>query len=394
MNKFKLIIINVIITFVLFTLCIYGYEAYLEYTAYKNYQLNQMMTFDRNKLLRQEFEPQMTYLEEKKPSGDLIKLGRKLNFFPLGLQPSKNIILCDEGYGWVTYKTDRLGFRNSSNDWESFSHDVLLIGDSFTHGYCVHDGDDIAGTLRDNKRSVLNFGIGSYNPQHYSAIIQTFVKPLRPRNVVVVFYLGNDFRLYYPYDQNSQGKKNKGYVFDNDLNEFQLSSSAKAYFKKHHEVVEKVVKNELERFPGNKKQYAFDVRSYFRLKNIRLRLFDDGGNDSSVCVSDDCMDDAFLATKAALDSLRDYCNESLSCKPIIVLIGGDGGIGHNPEFEPLRKEFLKYINVYNSIGAGFTYLDMVDDIASLGVAAAPRRGAHLSVKGYNLVAKGILENLQ
>ena len=52
-------------------------------------------------------------------------------------------IYCKEDNYWSIYKSDRYGFNNNDKVYEK-KNKILLLGDSFTHGACVNEGNDIA----------------------------------------------------------------------------------------------------------------------------------------------------------------------------------------------------------------------------------------------------------
>ena len=59
----------------------------------------------------------------------------------------------------VNNKTDRYGFNNNDKVYDK-SNKVVLVGDSFTHGACVNEGDDIAGLLRKKGINAINMEMG------------------------------------------------------------------------------------------------------------------------------------------------------------------------------------------------------------------------------------------
>ena len=65
-----------------------------------------------------------------------------IRFLPIGSLPLTNHYFCDEGYGLITYKSDRFGLRNDEVKWVNIQkqENIFLIGDSFTHGACVSSG--------------------------------------------------------------------------------------------------------------------------------------------------------------------------------------------------------------------------------------------------------------
>lgn len=98
------------------------------------------------------------------------------------------------GYGSVscTLETDLRGFRNQVN---LDQYEVVAIGDSFTEGSSVSDGDAWPVRLAETSGlSVYNLGVSGYDPIHYLAVLKEYGLPLRPRYVVCMLYEGNDFR--------------------------------------------------------------------------------------------------------------------------------------------------------------------------------------------------------
>ena len=99
---------------------------------------------------------------------------------------------CNEGYGLIKYQSDRFGFRNQDNIWDSKITNIV-IGDSFVQGACVSNEDTITAHLSKlTKSSTLNLGIGGNNPSHYLTYSSLFIPKLFPEKVFLVFYT-NDF---------------------------------------------------------------------------------------------------------------------------------------------------------------------------------------------------------
>ena len=70
-----------------------------------------------------------------------LSLNTTTQIYPLGGLPYKSTYLTDEGYGLITYKSDRFGFRNNDKTWNNAlaKKNIFLIGDSFVQGYSVPD---------------------------------------------------------------------------------------------------------------------------------------------------------------------------------------------------------------------------------------------------------------
>jgi hypothetical protein len=107
--------------------------------------------------------------------------------------PNSQIALCNEAGKYVTYKTDRYGYNNPDRVWDSQSYDAVLIGDSYTEGYCVEQGHDIASQLRRLGLGVLNLGIGGYGPLGQIAAMREFGNGKSAKLAFWIFCEANDF---------------------------------------------------------------------------------------------------------------------------------------------------------------------------------------------------------
>ncbi|HRN93390.1 MAG: SGNH/GDSL hydrolase family protein [Chitinophagales bacterium] len=133
-------------------------------------------------------------------------------------------------------------FNSNINNWgfrfdktklnEPNKKKIMLIGDSFTWGLSATPLDScFADLLNKNEAlNVLNFGIPVADPVQYAAIAKTYLDSVKPENVVVVFYTGNDVMLC---DRNIEQKPfyyytNAGALLAADGNKF-LPSAKAAY---------------------------------------------------------------------------------------------------------------------------------------------------------------------
>ncbi len=82
----------------------------------------------------------------------------KFNIVPLSGKSHSLTIFCNELGTYSIYKSDRYGFNNDDNIWDSEDLDFVLIGDSFTHGACVTRDQNIAGKLISLGYKTLNLG--------------------------------------------------------------------------------------------------------------------------------------------------------------------------------------------------------------------------------------------
>jgi hypothetical protein len=73
----------------------------------------------------------------------------------IGSMPNSNLYYCNEGYGHITYRSDRFGLRNSDAKWD-MPISTLFIGDSFTQGACVDESSVLANIYEKKVKKNLN----------------------------------------------------------------------------------------------------------------------------------------------------------------------------------------------------------------------------------------------
>jgi hypothetical protein len=114
---------------------------------------------------------------------------------PLGGMPRKTTVLCNESGEWTIYESDKHGFNNPVGLFEVDRIDIMLIGDSYTQGDCVKQGEDIASQLRTmSKIKAINLGIGGNGPLKEFATLKEYGEPLKPKYVLWMYSETNDLR--------------------------------------------------------------------------------------------------------------------------------------------------------------------------------------------------------
>ena len=151
--------------------------------------------------------------------------------------PNKNIhflsgtsnyktIDCNENGYFSIYLSDRFGFNNPNDQWDSDNIKYTILGDSFAHGACVNRPNDIASQLRIlSNENVLNLGYKSNGPLSMLATLKEYM-PKNTKNVLWLYFEGNDLNdlvselnneilLKYFSDTNfSQNLKKKQKIID------------------------------------------------------------------------------------------------------------------------------------------------------------------------------------
>ena len=105
-------------------------------------------------------------------------LNKNISLFPLsGIANSKTIYGNENGY-YSIYDSDRYGFNNPDDEWDSKTIEYLIVGDSFAHGAAVNRPNDISSVLRVlSKKSVLNLGFSGNGPLSEYASLREYLKP-------------------------------------------------------------------------------------------------------------------------------------------------------------------------------------------------------------------------
>lgn len=114
------------------------------------------------------------------------------DYFSLaGISKIKTILCNEDGY-WATYQSDRYGFNNPDEEWDSNVIEYLLVGDSFTHGACVNRPNDITSMLRlYSKKNALNLGQNGNGPLIEYVTLREYLSP-NVKKVIWIFFEGND----------------------------------------------------------------------------------------------------------------------------------------------------------------------------------------------------------
>jgi len=112
--------------------------------------------------------------------------------YPLAGISGKTTVFCNESGDYAIYKSDEYGFNNPLNLHHIGKVDIVLLGDSFTHGACVPQGDNPAAQLRSMGLRTLNLGYAGNDPLLELATISEYVEHLKPKIVFWLYYEGND----------------------------------------------------------------------------------------------------------------------------------------------------------------------------------------------------------
>jgi hypothetical protein len=124
-------------------------------------------------------------------SGGPIIEGREV--IPLAGISFGRTLLCNESGEWVTFIADEHGFNNPAGVHQPDAP-VVVVGDSFVHGYCVPPDRTISALLDAQFPGTLNLGLAGAGPLTELAALREYAAPLRPALVVWAYFGENDLR--------------------------------------------------------------------------------------------------------------------------------------------------------------------------------------------------------
>ena len=303
---------------------------------------------------------------------------KKKKIVPVSVQPNRDVYYCNEGYGLIKFKTDKLGFRNNNDVWENYyknKNNIIFIGDSFTAGACVEAKYNIPSYFL-KEYNPINLAWDGNNPSNYASLGKIFIPVIKPKYVVTIFY-GNDNTYNSP----------DGFAFWKNLGNINIH---KNYFKqtgKNIEISDEILKtiNELENFyvpptPGIRNSIFQRGIRYLTLPTISrtikiyyLKLFFQ----------------IPFTTQLAIDEVIDQCAK-FNCIPIFSFIPNSDYWEPNPLKNHYKLSIKEYVESKNLKFIDFTNsLNNIDD----NKAYAPK-GTHLSPIGYKVVANDIKQALK
>ena len=112
--------------------------------------------------------------------------------YPLGTISNSTTINANESGYYPIIETDEHGFNNPKGLYIKNKVDIILVGDSFTEGCCVHSEETISAILRQFNFNTISVGKGGNGPLVELATLKEYAEPLKPKIVVWLHYV-NDF---------------------------------------------------------------------------------------------------------------------------------------------------------------------------------------------------------
>ncbi len=377
-TKFYLLTISLTITL------IYGLLVVGDY-FYHLYQYSKMRTTNDILTERKKNEDRKYLIEMKKNGFTKIifpymyseypEISKKFikNIVPVSAQPNQNVYYCNEGYGMISFKTDRAGFRNDDEVWDKItsSENILFIGDSATQGACVEKNQSISSYFKD--KNSINLGLDGNEGYVYTVLSKLYVPKIKPKYVIQIFSTNDD------YDEGGIFKKNLNLEnLDQKYfkqNSFEPSKEILTIINKTKEYVDQ----NLTRIPSERDNLLARGMRYLSLPTIRWNLME---------ISRSYNYKLPYSTTLSIDTLKEVCLKN-NCTPIFVFVPVSKYWEDNKILEKYYRNYLKKYCEEKNVH----YLDTSEDIFAMGKKAFAPKGKHPSPEGYKFVANEIKKKI-
>lgn len=115
---------------------------------------------------------------------------RQRGLLPLSNASNAYIVECNEGPGYLQFRTDELGFNNPRG-LVSGPVDIAVVGESFALGHCVAPGKSAVDLVRARHPRTANLGIPGSRVLAHLGVLREYVEPLEPG--VVLWFVNTNF---------------------------------------------------------------------------------------------------------------------------------------------------------------------------------------------------------
>ena len=287
-----------------------------------------------------------------------------LEIYPFsGISNSNTIYQNENGY-YMIYNSDRYGFNNPDQEWDSKEIEYLLIGDSATHGAAVNRPNDIASRLRIlSNKNAITIGYSGNGPlREYGSLKEYYSK-----NVKKIIWLFTD------NDVQDIKKELKNPILVKYLKNENFTQNLKTKQKKIDDLGKEMIEI------ANTNQRNFKLFRFIKLYEIRNKIFIKNEQDK----------DRNKIPKEFID---------------IIKLVKDFSIKNNSEFYlvhlPIRRYFdhKDDIEIYNNLkknidDLNINFIDIHEEV--FNKEANPKKLFpfemlnHYNVEGYKKVADAI-----
>jgi hypothetical protein len=138
---------------------------------------------------------------------------------PLGGISHRTMVGGNEAGYWMTYVSDRYGFRNPNDVYDATPIDVVIVGDSHTEGWAIRSDETISAVLRMSALNVINLGKSGNGPLLEYATLREYAQNIKPRIVLWQYFLNDHGDLSVELQSKLLGQ----YLFDDEFSQDLIS---------------------------------------------------------------------------------------------------------------------------------------------------------------------------
>ncbi len=292
--------------------------------------------------------------------------------FPLSGISKIKTIMCNESGYFNDYISDRYGFNNNDKIYDKKDIDSVFIGDSFLHGACVNNKDNLISNLKSTtffkEKNILNLGYGGNGSLlNLATLKEYFPNSKNVKHVFWIYYEGNDL------EELNNEISNK--ILIKYLNNTKFSQDLKNKQKEINKYVTDVLKKNVER--GDEKDLPVintlvSILGLDRVRNLFYSKFITNNKYKKNIELVKIFEDIVFETKK---HVSDY-----KAQLIFVYIPSN--------FKSEGKRYYK--NILNIIKKNnIKYLDLTNDNFIKDKNMYPKYGAHFNQNGYKVLSKKI-----
>ncbi len=420
MSKRKLILINTAVGIGILGCAFVStmtYDLFFSKRSSNNYQKENEFTKLSQVLQEDSFPEEISSFYYPDYGFNFFGLNEKI--FPINGRSNIKTYYCEEQGYLSSYKSDRYGFNNPDNVYNSKSIDIALIGDSYVDGACTNDYTfrNNLDDLSNNSLSVANFALGGSGPLLQYAFLKEFALYYQPKKILW-FWCVNDLRNLQD-ELNSPLRSYMVKDFTQNLIEPQNKEKADLILKEYFQWIKKLKRSNFEtdptlydlkvsismRFPLTysiyKKvkrfipQFYFDTPDYWNKKTILSR------NDILTrklppSEYEQMVDVYSQVMKEVKETVSQWNGE------VTIVFIGTGGYNSKPhvprEFLSKSHKFQRKMVEDVAIKNGFKFFDFEEKIdetfsAKDHVKGFSRGRGHFTDKGYKKASKILFSNL-
>tara|TARA_B110000858_G_C17803863_1_gene476804 strand:+ start:549 stop:1838 length:1290 start_codon:yes stop_codon:yes gene_type:complete len=350
---------------------IYSFEIYLSYEKLKISQLTKLSFIESHKKIKK--------TEVVGVIAPKTHLNKKNDYFPLSGISKMETVYCNELGFFTTYKSDRYGFNNKNNLWDEKIIDYVLIGDSFVHGACVHNQDNLSNQImKISKKNSLNLGMAGNSVLINFATIKEYVKKDKVKNVLFFFTEDNDLEGLKNEAENKILKKyliEKFFYQDLKKKQKQLDSILLTIYKNE-------LKKEEKKKSENKKINIYEILKLYKFRSLTIDFFNEKKFDTL---------DSYNLFEQIITDVDNYLKQN-NIELYVIYLPSYSRITNRKYNESkyknvmniLNDKKIKVIDIYNELFK--TKKDIINLFALSGAG-------HYNSEGYRLISEIVYKKI-